>query len=155
MRLAALLSKITASAYDEWLSADDVLRMATRGGLTAVGLAGELGAIEVGRLADLVLLDLGGVAFTPRHDVVRQVVYAERGGGVRTVLVGGTIVMEDGVFTTVDEPKLLAAINAAAERGRVAGEAGWRRSRELEPYFAEIYRRAAREPVAVGGRVLW
>jgi len=155
MRLAALVSKITSSSYDEWLTAGEVLRMATRGGLGAVGLAGELGSIEVGRLADLVLLDLGGVAFTPRHDVVRQVVYAERGAAVRTVLVGGKIVMEDGAFTTVDEPKLLEQIRATAERARAAGEPGWRRSQELEPYFAEIYRRAAREPVAVSGRVLW
>jgi 5-methylthioadenosine/S-adenosylhomocysteine deaminase len=155
MRLAALVSKITSAHFDEWLTAGDVLRMATRGGLGAVGLAEELGAIEVGRLADLVLLDLGGVAFTPRHDIVRQVVYAERGGGVRTVLVGGKIVMEDGVFTTVDEPKLLEQIRSTGERVRAAGEAGWRRSQELEPYFAEIYRRAAREPVPVSGRVLW
>jgi cytosine/adenosine deaminase-related metal-dependent hydrolase len=155
MRLAALVSKITSPAYDEWLTADEALGMATRGSLGAVGLAAELGAIEVGRLADLVLLDLGTVAFTPRHDVVRQLVYAERGAGVRTVLVGGRIVVEDGVVTTVDEPKLLAEINATAERVRAASEPGWRRSRELEPYFAEIYRRANREPVAVTGRSLW
>jgi 5-methylthioadenosine/S-adenosylhomocysteine deaminase len=155
MRLAALVSKISSPHYDEWLTAGEVLRMATRGGLGAVGLAGEVGAIEVDRLADLVLLDLGGVAFTPRHDVVRQVVYAERGSGVRTVIVGGTIVMEDGAFTTVDEPKLLAEIRAAADRIRADGEPGWSRSRDLEPYFVEIYRRAAREPVTVSGRVLW
>jgi cytosine/adenosine deaminase-related metal-dependent hydrolase len=155
MRLAAFVSKISSPRYDEWLTAGEVLRMATRGGLGALGLAGDLGAIEVGRLADLVMLDLGGVAFTPRHDVVRQVVYAERGGGVRTVVIGGRIVMEDGVVTTVDEPKLLAEIRSAADRLHAAGEPGWSRSRELEPYFAEIYRRAASMPVAVSGRVLW
>ncbi|MBI4608411.1 MAG: amidohydrolase [Candidatus Rokubacteria bacterium] len=155
MRLAALTSKITSPRYEEWLTASEVLRMATRGGLAALGLDRDLGTIEPGRLADLVLLDLTAVPFAPRHDLVRQVVYAERGASVRTVVVGGRIVMEEGTIRTVDEPKLLTAIREAAERARVAGEAGWRRSKELEPHFAEIYRRATREPVSVPPRVLW
>jgi 5-methylthioadenosine/S-adenosylhomocysteine deaminase len=155
MRLAGLASKIASPRYEDWLTAPEVLRMATQGGLGALGLEPALGAIEVGRLADLVLLDLRTVAFTPRHDPVRQVVYAERGASVRTVVVGGRVVVDEGSVRTVDEAKLLEDIRAGAERARVAGEPGWRRSRMLEPYFAEIYRRASRAPVGVAPRVLW
>jgi hypothetical protein len=82
-------------------------------------------------------------------------VEGERGGSVRTVIVGGRVVIEEGVVLTVDEGKVLERIRQAALRAQDAGMAGWRRSRELEPYFAEIYRRAARAPVAVAPRVLW
>jgi 5-methylthioadenosine/S-adenosylhomocysteine deaminase len=155
MRAAALVSKITTADHEAWLTAGEVLRLATRGGLGFLGLAGELGAIEAGRLADLVLLDLATVSFTPRHDLVRQIVYAERGASVRTVIIGGRVVMDRGIITTVDEEKLLADIGAAAERAHAASASGWRRSHELQPYFTEIYRRAAAEPVPLRGRVLW
>jgi hypothetical protein len=74
---------------------------------------------------------------------------------VRTVVVGGRIVMDDGVIRTVDESKMLERIRESAARAQAAGEAGWRRSQELEPYFAEIYRRAASAPLSTPARVLW
>jgi 5-methylthioadenosine/S-adenosylhomocysteine deaminase len=155
MRLAGLVGKVVSPWPDDWLTAGEVLRMATQGPLRFAGLDSALGAVEPGRLADLVLLDLGTIAFTPLNDPVRQLVYSERGASVRTVLVGGRIVMEDGVIRTLDEGKVLDRIRESAARVRAAGETGWRRSQELEPYFAEIYRRASRVPLDRPARVLW
>jgi 5-methylthioadenosine/S-adenosylhomocysteine deaminase len=154
MRLAGLVSKITSPRYEEWLSAREVLGMATGGGRRFAGLENDLGALEPGRLADVVLLDLTTISFTPFQDPVRQVVFSERGSSVRTVIVGGRLVMEDGVIRTVDEASVLGRIREAAARARAAGAEGWRRSRQLEPYFAEIYRRAATAPVGVAPRVV-
>jgi 5-methylthioadenosine/S-adenosylhomocysteine deaminase len=155
MRLAGLVGKIVSDRYEDWLSAPEVLRMATRGPLRFAGLDGALGAVEAGRLADLVVLDRATLPFTPLHDPVRQLVYSERGASVRTVVVGGRIVMDDGVIRAVDEGKMLERIRQSAARARETGEAGWRRSQELEPYFAEIYRRAAVAPLETPARVLW
>lgn len=129
--------------------------MATQGGLRVLGLETELGTLEAGRLADLVLLDLSTIAFTPTNEVVRQLVNSERGDSVRTVIVGGRVLMEEGSITTADEAKMLARIREAALAYKNGHEAGWRRSRELEPYFAEIYRRASAQPVRTSPRLLW
>src|SRR5574341_2328496 len=114
-----------------------VLRMATQGPLRFVGMESSLGGLEAARHADLILFDLGGIPFTPLHDPVRQLVYSERGSSVRAVIVGGRILMEDGIILTVDESKILERIRASADRVRAANEAGWERSREMEPYLAD------------------
>ena len=155
MRLAGLVGKVVSDRYEEWLTAGEVLRMATQGPLRFAGLDGALGTVEPGRLADLVVLDLATIPFTPLHDPIRQLVYSERGASVRSVVVGGRIVMDDGVIRTVDEGKMLEKIRESAARARAANEAGWRRSQELEPYFAGIYRRASAAPVGTPARVLW
>lgn len=155
MRLAGLVGKVVSERYEEWITAAEVFHMATQGPLRFAGLDGALGAVERGRLADFVVLDLATIPFTPLHDPIRQLVYSERGASVRTVVVGGRIVMDDGVIRTVDESKMLERIRESAARAQAAGEAGWRRSQELEPYFAEIYRRAASAPLSTPARVLW
>jgi cytosine/adenosine deaminase-related metal-dependent hydrolase len=155
MRLSGFISSLVSPRYEEWLSPGEVLRMATQGGLRVLRLETELGTLEAGRLADLALLDLSTIAFTPTNDVVRQLVNSERGGSVRTVIVGGQILMEEGNITAVDEAKMLARIREAALAYKNGYEAGWRRSRELEPYFAEIYRRASAQPVRNSPRLLW
>ncbi len=82
------------------------LRAATTGGARAVGLEGQIGEIAVGLRADLSLIDLSDIAYQPFNSALRQLVYAECGRGVATVLVEGRVVLKDGQATGLDERAL-------------------------------------------------
>ena len=87
-------------------SAADVLQAACCGGAKPAGLEGHLGALQPGMLADMVLLDSSDPVFVPFNSAARQVVYGEAGRAVRTVIVDGRIVRENGRITTVNETAL-------------------------------------------------
>jgi 5-methylthioadenosine/S-adenosylhomocysteine deaminase len=106
MRTAALLQKVRRGA--EALPARRALRMATLDGARALGLDGETGSLEVGKLADITVLDLERLHLTPRPDVVSTIVYAAEARDVRTVLIGGRFVLRDGALTTLDERQVLS-----------------------------------------------
>jgi 5-methylthioadenosine/S-adenosylhomocysteine deaminase len=106
MRTAALLQKVRRGA--ETLPARRALRMATLDGARALGLDGETGSLEAGKLADITVLDLERLHLTPRPDVVSTIVYAAEARDVRTVLIGGRFVLRDGALTTLDELGVLA-----------------------------------------------
>jgi len=72
--------------------------------------------IERGALADLVAYRLDSVPFTPLHDPVRQLIYAERGADIDFVMVNGEVALRDGRLTGVDEPRLLAEIHGEIEK---------------------------------------
>jgi 5-methylthioadenosine/S-adenosylhomocysteine deaminase len=120
MRTAALLQK--ALHGPEALPALTVLRMATMDGARALGLADEIGSIETGKRADLVLLNLDKLHTTPRPDVVSTIVYAAEPSNVETVLIDGRIVLRDGRLTTMDEREIIE--NAQAEALQIASVFG-------------------------------
>jgi cytosine/adenosine deaminase-related metal-dependent hydrolase len=111
----AVLTAREAHGDRTYLVAEDGLRMATRAGARAAGLAGRIGSIEVGKRADLVIHTLERPEMIPTTNMIRNLVYASRSKSVRTVIVDGRIVLEDGAFVAVDERALLAAINEAAK----------------------------------------
>lgn len=94
-----------------WISGRDALDMATRGGAAAMRLA-DLGAIAPGMLADLVLYRLDAPWWVPVNAPVSQLVFAETGAGVDTVVVGGRIVLDRGRITTFDSAAMVAEVNA-------------------------------------------
>jgi len=116
MKVTGLMHTVRSSDHQRWLSAKTILEMATSGGARVLGLEEELGAIEPGRLADLTLLDLSTPAFTPLNDPAQHLVYCETGSSVRTVIVNGRVVVEDGRVLTVDEGAVLAEAREAWER---------------------------------------
>jgi 5-methylthioadenosine/S-adenosylhomocysteine deaminase len=79
------------------------LEMATLRGAEALLLDDEIGSIEVGKRADLVLYDLDAPEWRPLLNPVNNLVYAATGASVRTVLIDGRVVLDDGHLTTVDE----------------------------------------------------
>ncbi|HZC99466.1 MAG TPA: amidohydrolase [Actinomycetes bacterium] len=117
MKDAALLHKAVTRQPDV-IVARDVFEMATRGGARAIGMGDTLGAIRPGLLADLVLIDTRVPHLTPMHDPLAALVYSARGSDVRTVIVGGEIVVEDGTLTTLDEEEVLARARERADRAR-------------------------------------
>jgi guanine deaminase len=115
VKMAALLHKLRDVDYEEWPGAVEAWSMATEGGAAAAGDRGRLGRIEPGRHADLVLLDLDSLAFTPLNDPLRQVALCSTSAAVHSVLVGGRFSLRDGRLTGVDEESVLA-------EGRALGE---------------------------------
>lgn len=96
------------------VTADDALRMATRGGAQALGLP--CGAIEVGKKADLALLNLDAPSLTPLGDAVSALVYAANGPEVSTVIVDGKVVMRDRELLTIDEERVRFEVARVCER---------------------------------------
>lgn len=93
-----------------------LVRMATIDGARALGLDDRIGSIEVGKQADLALIDLRVPELTPIYDVYAHLVYAVRGANVRTVLVGGRVVVRDRTVTTVDAAEVMARCTAIQGR---------------------------------------
>ncbi len=125
------------------------LHAATLGGARAVGLAGEVGAIRPGMLADLVLLDTRDIAYVPFNSAARQVVYAEAGRGVHSVVVGGDLVLDAGRLTTVDEAALRAEAAAVMPGFAADYAAQAARSQAAVPWLLEANRRVAAHDVGL------
>ncbi len=119
MRQAALLARLTSGRPDI-APAEQVLRAATIDGARALGLGDLIGSLEVGKRADLVLVDLDQPHLTPVHDVPALLVFAAGRGDVTDVLVDGEVVVRHGHSTRIDEAELLARCR---DRGRAAGRA--------------------------------
>ena len=116
MRLAALLQKIDAMD-PEALPAGDVLRMATIGGATAIGLGDVTGSLEVGKRADIIQVGFDDVHHLPTYDVVSHLVYVTDEQDVDTVIVDGRVLMTDGNVLSVDTKRV--ADEAAAFGARI------------------------------------
>jgi len=102
-------------------SARQVLTMATMGGAEAIGMAGDIGSIEPGKLADLTVIDVRQPHLAPLYDPVSQVVYAASGADVCHVLVGGRFLVRDRKLTTIDAEATMAEITDIAAEIRSLG----------------------------------
>jgi len=148
LRIASVVSTIRfPHETGRWLDAPTVWQLATSGSARVLGQAADLGAIAPGRKADLVLLRADSVFLRPLADPVNALVYAETGASVDTVLVGGRVVVEGGRVTTVDEARIYAQAQEAAERQhRASGESRALAAR-LAPYVAAACRAAVATPL--------
>jgi len=107
MNIAAKLQKV-ARMDPRALPARQVVEMATIGGARALHLDKQIGSIEEGKKADLVMIGTGATHSTPMYSVYSQLVYALNAHDVRTVVINGKVVMEDRVNFTLDKPAILA-----------------------------------------------
>jgi 5-methylthioadenosine/S-adenosylhomocysteine deaminase len=113
MKITALLHKVFSND-PEAVPAETALEMATMGGAKALGLEDEIGSIEIGKKADLILLDIEKPHLTPMTHPVSHLVYAAKGSDVSDVIVDGKILMEDGRLKTLDEEKIMLEASAQA-----------------------------------------
>ena len=107
MKAASLLQKVhhqDAGVIDPYA----VLRMATSGGAKALGLDAICGTIEVGKRADLILVDIDTVHNQPVNDIFSQIVHCAKASDVQTVMVSGEILMQGRKLTRHDEKQILA-----------------------------------------------
>jgi 5-methylthioadenosine/S-adenosylhomocysteine deaminase len=112
MRLAALLQAVTQGPGA--LTARDALAMATRGGATALGLDADIGSIEAGKRADLIVIDRDRPHLLPGLDPYSTIVYAARATDVRATIVGGEVLVRDGQAVRVDLGEITADARTAA-----------------------------------------
>jgi len=112
MRLAATLQAVRREPGA--LPARDVLWMATREGARALGLEAEIGSIEPGKRADLIVVDRQGLHLTPDADPWSTLVYAARGTDVRVAMVEGEVLVDEGQLVHHDHGDIAAEARAAA-----------------------------------------
>ena len=112
--LAAKLAKIS-QMNPLALDAKAVVEMATIDGARALHMEKEIGSLEAGKKADLILISLDEPNAVPMYDVYAQVAYSLKGSDVETVVIGGTVVMRERKLLTVDEP---AVLEKAREYGK-------------------------------------
>jgi 5-methylthioadenosine/S-adenosylhomocysteine deaminase len=111
---AGLVHNLTSTDYEQWPTPEELLRAATTGGHASLRTPGSAGRLTVGSVADVVLMNLHTLPFTPLNDLTRQLVYCEPARTVHTVIVDGEVVVHDGVCTKVDESSLLVDVAALA-----------------------------------------
>ncbi len=114
MKLAALLQKVN-TMDSTVLPAEKVFEMATIGGARALGLQDEIGTIEIGKKADLVLLDMKTSHLTPFRHPMSHIVYAATGFDVDTVICNGEILMQNKELEVLDEAEVIKLAENATE----------------------------------------
>ncbi|MEI5099658.1 amidohydrolase [Streptomyces sp. PmtG] len=111
VRLAALVHK--AGGDPTAVGAEQAVRMATIESARALGLGDQLGSLEPGKRADLIVLDLGRPHLAPRHDPYATLAYAAAAADVRDTVVDGRVLMRDRALLTLDERQALDALQEA------------------------------------------
>lgn len=110
----AVLSARDSHGDRTYLIAEDGLEMATRGGARACGMDAQIGSLEVGKRADIVIHTLNRPELIPTTNMIRNLFYASGSKSVHTVIVNGKVVLQDGAFVGLDEAGILAHINEAS-----------------------------------------
>lgn len=114
MRTAALIQKVLHGSRT--LPALTALRMATVNGAKAMGMGDTIGSIEVGKRADLILLNLDSLHTTPQPDIVSTIVYAAETSNVETVIIDGRLILQEGEFLTMKVSRILSAAKQFARQ---------------------------------------
>ncbi len=117
MKAACLLQNATRRSAAA-LAAETVLEMATIRGARAIGREHDLGSLEAGKLADIVLVDMRRPGTWPMHDVVSNLVFAATGANVHSVFVDGRKVLDAGRVLGMDEDALLEQVRERALANR-------------------------------------
>ena len=114
MKFAALLNKVR-TLDPTVMPAQSVLEMATINGALALRLQDRIGSLEVGKRADVVVVDLQKPHFTPLYNVVSHLVYNAVGSDVDTVIVDGKVLMRERKVLTLDEAEVLSKAQSVSE----------------------------------------
>ena len=142
-KTTGLIHKITDPEYYNWPTAPEILECLVHGGARGMGLENKIGVLAPGYEADLILVDLNTLAFTPLNDLRRQLVYCENGSSVVLTMVAGNIVAENGRVLAVDEEsikeevrELMVEYNDEITQSEAA-------ARKLFPYYRDMYLKAS------------
>jgi 5-methylthioadenosine/S-adenosylhomocysteine deaminase len=111
MDLAAKLQKVS-KMDPRALTAQQAVEMATIGGARAIHMEKEIGSLEPGKKADLIVLDQDAPHAVPLYVLYGQIVYSLQASDVRTVVIGGRIVMQDRRVLTMNQAAIVAAAKA-------------------------------------------
>jgi 5-methylthioadenosine/S-adenosylhomocysteine deaminase len=115
LRLMAMLQKHEAR-NPEVMTIPEALDIATRGSAAALGMAGQIGRLTPGYLADIILVNMGGAHCQPLHSLTASLVYNIRAGDVQTVIVNGQVVMQNREILTLDKAQIIKEVNQGMAR---------------------------------------
>jgi 5-methylthioadenosine/S-adenosylhomocysteine deaminase len=117
MKITALLHKV--SNNDPTIAnAQTILDMATINGAKALGMEKQIGSLEKGKKADIIILDFNKPHLTPCYNPVSHLVYSANGSDVDNVIINGKFVMEKRKILTVNEVKVLKNINTRFQNAK-------------------------------------
>ncbi|MFQ3618520.1 MAG: amidohydrolase [Cyanobacteriota bacterium] len=102
IKIGSILHNVTDFDYRNWITPRQAITMASLGGATGLGMQDQIGSLEVGKLADLVLYDLTSLSLLPRTDPIGLLVLGRPVQAVHSAWVGGRQVVAEGSLTTVD-----------------------------------------------------
>lgn len=143
IKAAAMVHKIGTFDYTEWVSAHEAYEMATTAGARSAMLEDRVGSLEVGKDADIILVDRYDWGFLPLHDPIQQIAFSANSDAVKTSLVRGRVVMRDRELTLVDADALRERISEAAERFRRDDCPKMSEGAAIvRPYLDQMYQRA-------------
>jgi len=115
MRSAALLHKVNTMDSTA-IPSYTALEMATVNGARVLGLEKEIGVLQPGYKADVILIDFEQPHLYPKHDIIAHTVYAAQSADIKTVIIDGRIVMENRRVLTLDETEVLSKVQERALR---------------------------------------
>lgn len=115
MDTAAKLHKLTTND-PKTLTAEEALALATIGGARALHMDSDIGSLETGKRADIVVVDLDALNQTPRYNIYSHLVYATKAADVRTVVIEGRVVMRDRRLLTLNETLIKQKARLLRER---------------------------------------
>lgn len=116
-RFAALAAR-TLEGKKRFLPAKEILEAATLGGAKSLGLENEVGSLEAGKCADLIVVSLENIAQQPIHDVYSAILFASNARDVKMTMVAGQELYHDGTATRVDEVELKMRMREIGEKMR-------------------------------------
>lgn len=151
LKIAALEHNTTSTDHNKWVSARQVMKMATAWGGHVMGHKNELGYLKAGCLADITLLNLNTPQLSPLNDAYRALVFCETGSSVDTVIVDGRIVVDQGKLTTVDEECLLREIRSVVKsKGKASPEKLAEVERTVELFDGFVRSLNQERPASIG-----
>jgi 5-methylthioadenosine/S-adenosylhomocysteine deaminase len=148
-KLAGLIHNIADTDYERWPRAHEILQCLIGGGVRAMRHPLPLGQVAVGQQADLILIDLDTLAFTPLNDLQRQLVYCENGSSVRMTMVAGEIIYENGRVHGIDEAAIRAEVRELQLRLQQDNAPARAAAQRWLPYYRQMYLKAAGRSVGI------
>jgi 5-methylthioadenosine/S-adenosylhomocysteine deaminase len=115
MKMCAMMHKLH-NCNSAIIDAEDVVEMATIDGARALRMGDKVGSIEMGKKADLIVIDLKKPHLTPCARPISNLVYSANGSDVVTTIVDGKIIMENRVVKTVDEEEIIEKASSITKR---------------------------------------
>lgn len=146
-KMAGLIHNITDPDYQNWPTPIEILEAMILGGARGMRNQKLTGKIAPGYDADIILMDLDTLAFTPLNDVSRQLVYNEIGSSVRMTMVAGDVLFENGKILTVDETAIKEEAREIMQSYQKDFSKVEQEAKILEPYYREMYLKAITQNV--------
>ncbi len=116
-RFAALFAR-NSENRKRFSNAKEIIETATRGAARALGLEREIGTLEIGKQADLIVVSLDNIAQMPIHDVYSTLLFASNARDVKITMVAGREIYRDGQSQTIEEAEVKEKMKAIAEKMR-------------------------------------